>query len=258
MNNLNSKNENFTNVNNKKKNNALNIFFSVLKGIKIFILSMFILIAIACGSLGGIMLYIIKESPRIDTSKIRDLMKETSVILDSEGNELTKVETSEYRTYVHLNEIPKNLINAFIAVEDERFYLHNGVDPIGIGKSILDNVKSRSIVRGGSTIAQQLARNLYLKPDQVFERKIKEAYLAVILTDELSKDGVLEAYLNKVFMGQNSYGVQAAAETYFSKDVKDLTLAESAAQMSMILHQDFLFQTSTCSIPRVYLSTTIL
>lgn len=234
MNNLNSKNENFTNINNKKKNNALNIFFSVLKGIKIFILSMFILIAIACGSLGGIMLYIIKESPRIDTSKIRDLMKETSVILDSEGNELTKVETSEYRTYVHLNEIPKNLINAFIAVEDERFYLHNGVDPIGIGKSILDNVKSRSIVRGGSTIAQQLARNLYLKPDQVFERKIKEAYLAVILTDELSKDGVLEAYLNKVFMGQNSYGVQAAAETYFSKDVKDLTLAESAALAGIV------------------------
>lgn len=200
------------------------------KGFKIFILVLLMIAIIGAGVLGGIVLAIAKDAPEINTQNIDSLLNQTSYIYDQDGNLLEKIQSSEneYRAIVKIDDIPKHLKDAFIAIEDERFEDHIGIDFIGIAKSAIDNIKAGEIVRGGSTITQQLARNLYLTLDQTWTRKIQEAYLALQLEKELTKDQILEAYLNRIFLGQGAYGVQAAAQTYFSKDVQDLTIAESA------------------------------
>ncbi len=125
--------------------------------------------------------------------------------------------------------MPQHLIDAFISIEDERFYEHHGVDPRGgIVSSALENIKAGKIVRGASTITQQLVKNVTDMKEKKMSRKITEAYLALQMERVLHKDQILEAYLNRNFFGQNAYGVQEAAQTYFSKDVGDLTIAESA------------------------------
>lgn len=206
-------------------------FLNVLK----YLFLIFVIISVFIGGWFGLsILSVIDQSPKIDASKIEETMAQTSEILDSEGNLIEKVQTTEYREVVKLSDIPASLCDAFVAVEDERFYVHKGVDPIGIGSAMLDNVSHGRIVRGASTIAQQLARNIYLNDDKTYVRKIKEAYMALQLTEQLGRQGVLEAYMNTVFLGQNAYGVQAAAETYFSKNINDLTIAESAALAGIV------------------------
>lgn len=198
------------------------------KKLKIFLLILFLLIVTAIGAVGGIVIAIAKDAPKIDPTNIDSILSQTSFILDPEGNEIEKIQTQEYRTVVDLDKIPKNLQNAFIAIEDERFRSHIGIDPKGIVKSTIDNIRAGAIVRGASTITQQLARNLYLNNDVKWDRKIKEAYLALQIEKVLTKDQILEAYLNRIYLGQGAYGVQGAAQTYFSKNVEDLTLAQCA------------------------------
>lgn len=204
------------------------------KRLKIFFITIFMLAVIGIGAVGGIVLAIAKDAPEINPSNMDSLLTQTSVILDQEGNLLEKIQTEEYRTVVSINKMPKHLKDAFISIEDERFEKHIGVDVIGIVKSAIDNIKAGEIVRGGSTITQQLARNLYLTLDQNWTRKIQEAYLALQMEKELSKDQILEGYLNRIFLGQGAYGVQEAAQTYFSKNVEDLTLAESAVLAGIV------------------------
>lgn len=203
--------------------------FTFGKLIKILILVIFICFALLMGAIGGISVNIARSAPEVNPKSINTLLNENSVIVDSKGEVLEKIQTEEFRTIISVKEMPKALQDAFVSVEDERFYTHIGIDPIGIGTSILENVRAGGIVRGASTITQQLARNLYLTGDQTLERKIREAYLAVQLNATLSKEQVLEAYLNRIYLGQGAYGVEAAAQTYFSKSAKDLTLGECAA-----------------------------
>lgn len=203
--------------------------FNLLKYIKIFFLLILIIGAILGGFLGGAVLAVIKETPPVDLSKIGDTLSENSTIVDASGNLLEKIETVEYREVVSSEQIPQHVKDAFVAIEDERFYEHSGVDIIGITKSLLDNIVAGDFVRGGSTITQQIAKNLYLSNEKTLDRKIKEAYIALKMNESLTKDEVLEIYLNRVFLGQNAYGVQAAADTYFSKDVSELTIREAAA-----------------------------
>lgn len=201
----------------------------IIYKLKCFIVILVMFGIFVAGWLSMSVISVLENTQRIDASNINNLMAQTSEILDSDGNLIEKVRTREYREMVHLTDIPSSLCDAFISVEDERFYVHNGVDPIGISSAMISNISHGRIVRGASTIAQQLARNIYLDDDKTYTRKIKEAYMALQLTEQLGRQGVLEAYMNTVFLGQNAYGVQAAAETYFSKNVKDLTIAESAA-----------------------------
>ena len=189
---------------------------------------------IFAGMVGGAVIEVMKTAPKIDANSIKYEMSQNSTIVDENGNEVDSIATSEYRQIVDYNEIPEDLKNAFVAVEDERFYKHNGIDPLSIVGSALENIKAGSIVRGGSTITQQLARNTYLSNDQTFERKIREIYLALEIEKYLEKDEILGAYLNRVFMGQNSFGVQAAAKTYFNKDVSDLNLAQCATLAGIV------------------------
>jgi penicillin-binding protein 1A len=134
----------------------------------------------------------------------------------------------ERRTLVPLNEIPVDLQNATIAIEDNHFFRHWGIDISGIARAILSNLKAGHIVEGGSTITQQLAKVLFLTPEKKLIRKIKELIIAVQLEREYSKEEVLWLYLNQIYFGHGAYGVQAAAQLYFGKDVQDLTLDECA------------------------------
>ena len=211
----------------KKTNNKKEVKKEKSK-LKIFLLTLLVVIVISIGAITGIVVAIVKDAPEIEPTNIDALLNQTSFILDENGKVIEKVQTQEYRTIVDLEKIPNHLQDAFVAIEDERFEKHMGVDPKGIMSAVIDNIKARSTVRGASTITQQLARNLYLTNEKKLDRKIKEAYIALQLEKALTKDQILEAYLNRIYLGQGAYGVQEASQTYFSKNVEDLTIGESA------------------------------
>jgi penicillin-binding protein 1A len=129
---------------------------------------------------------------------------------------------------VSLASLPPHVAHAFLAAEDRRFYRHGPIDMIGIARSAWANLSAGEVVQGGSTLTQQLAKTIFLKPDQTLKRKLQEAVLARRLERRLGKDAVLELYLNRIFFGANAYGLQAASETYFGKSAAQLTLAEAA------------------------------
>lgn len=142
---------------------------------------------------------------------------------------------SEIATYgdikgqnITISTLPDHLIHAVLAIEDRRFYNHFGLDPIGLARAMLANIHHGRVVQGGSTITQQLAKNLFLTHERTFKRKIQEAMLAIWLEHTLSKDEILGAYLNNVYMGAGAYGIDAAAQTYFNTKPEALTLTQSA------------------------------
>lgn len=214
------------------KRNLNNTLLSVSKKIfQVLLLFLFVLgiiVTIIGAMLGISMVKVAEKSPDIDPNNILLSLNENSRIYDKDGKLIESIALDEYRELLKHKDIPKHLLDAIVAIEDERFYKHIGIDPIGIIRAIIQNMKSSNIVEGGSTITQQLVKNVYLTNEVKWDRKIKEMYLALKVEKTLSKDQILEAYLNRVFLGQHAYGVEAAAQTYFSKSAKDLTLAESA------------------------------
>jgi penicillin-binding protein 1A len=130
--------------------------------------------------------------------------------------------------YVTLEALPVNLIDAVLATEDRRFYQHFGVDPVGLARAAIANLRAGEIVQGGSTITQQLAKNLFLDPDRTWQRKLQELLLALSLEVRLSKHQILELYLNRAYFGFGAYGIEAAARRYFGKRPEGLTLAQAA------------------------------
>lgn len=147
-------------------------------------------------------------------------------VFTSDGVEIGQF-GAERRTFVRHDDVPKLLREAVVAVEDVRFYEHGGVDARGIARALFSNI-TRGRHEGASTITQQVARNVFLSHDRTLERKLKEAMLALKLEHALSKDQILELYLNQIYLGQRSYGFAAAAQTYFGKKISDLTLGEIA------------------------------
>lgn len=152
----------------------------------------------------------------------------SSHIYDANGNELANIHAEQNRVPVKIDKVPEHLKDAFIAVEDVRFYEHAGVDPKGIVRAVIANVTNKGVSEGGSTITQQLAKNAYLTQDRTLKRKVQEVFLALQLERKYTKDEILELYLNQIYFGQGAYGVQAAAKTYFGKNVEDLDLNECA------------------------------
>ncbi|MDD7761733.1 MAG: PBP1A family penicillin-binding protein [Firmicutes bacterium] len=177
---------------------------------------------------------IMQEVPTVDTTLINSDLNQTSTIYDQNGNLIEKVQSAEYRTMVGIEKMPKNLINAFVAMEDERFYEHIGFDPIGILASIRDSFTTGGRMRGGSTITQQLVKNTFLSGERKLQRKLTEIVMAVDIEKRLSKEQIIEAYLNRISLGQNAYGVEEAAQTYFSKSVDELNLAECAMLAAIV------------------------
>ena len=152
---------------------------------------------------------------------------EPMVVYDAKGNIIAEL-GAERRYPVSIEQMPPYVYQAVVAVEDARFYEHSGIDPWGIMRAMVSNIKAGRMVEGGSTLTQQLVKVIYLSPERKLKRKIKEAIIAYRLDKELSKEKILELYLNQVNFGRGAYGIQAAAINYFGKDVKDLTIAEAA------------------------------
>ncbi len=149
-------------------------------------------------------------------------------VFDVNGKLITVLHAVENRLPVPLTKIPKDLQNAFIALEDNRFYQHGGVDPRAILRAVWINVAAGGVSEGGSTITQQLAKNALLTQDRTWKRKVQEVLLAFQIEKQYTKKEILELYLNQIYFGAGAYGVEAAAQTYFGKSVDKLTLAESA------------------------------
>ncbi|HLI22791.1 MAG TPA: PBP1A family penicillin-binding protein, partial [Stellaceae bacterium] len=163
-----------------------------------------------------------------DTSDLTVAQRKPSITLLASDGSLIATYGDLFGEPVRLEEIPRYLPDAVIATEDRRFYSHFGVDPIGLARAAFANLRAGHVVQGGSTITQQLAKNLFLTPDRTFTRKIQETLLALWLEHKFSKQQILEIYLNRVYLGAGTYGVDAAARRYFGKSARDVTLYEAA------------------------------
>jgi penicillin-binding protein 1A len=161
-------------------------------------------------------------------------LPQTSLVFDSRGSLITSLHAGENRTLVPFDRIAETLRNAVVAMEDERFYQHRGVDAKAVIRAAVANASSGHIVQGGSTITEQLVKNLITGGDRTLARKIREARLAFQLEKEYPKDEILSMYLNTVYFGQGSYGAEAAAQTYFSKPAAELSLPEAALLAGVI------------------------
>ncbi|MDY3740764.1 MAG: penicillin-binding protein 1A [Selenomonadaceae bacterium] len=205
---------------NRPRNNSKSggIGKRVFLGVLIIVLVM--VLGVGCGFLTATM------NTREDLADVRP--PASSQIYDINGNELANIHAEENRVPVSIRQIPKDLQNAFVAVEDNRFYDHIGVDPKGILRAVVSNITSKEVAEGGSTITQQLAKNAYLTQERTMKRKIQEVFLALRLEQQYTKQEILELYLNQIYFGQGAYGVQAAAKTYFGKDVSELDTNECA------------------------------
>lgn len=199
------------------------------KRMKIVIISLLSLVGLGIFSIGGVVVYIYSLSRELpSTSEISSFKyNEPLVVYDATGKVIAEL-GPERRYPVTMDIIPEYMGQAVVAVEDARFYEHSGVDFLGIARAFFVNLKAGRVVEGGSTLTQQLVKIIYLNPEKKLRRKIKEAILAYRIDNYLTKEQVLELYLNQVNFGRGAYGVQAAAINYFGKNVSELTLAEAA------------------------------
>lgn len=178
------------------------------------------------GSIYGLYRYVEPQLP--DVATLKDVRLQIPMQIYSAEGELIAQYGEKRRIPLTLNQIPPVMVKAFIATEDSRFYEHHGIDPIGIFRAASIALFSGHASQGASTITQQLARNFFLSPERTLVRKIKEAFLAIRIEQMLSKDEILELYLNKIYLGYRAYGVGAAAQVYFGKTVDQLSLSEMA------------------------------
>ncbi len=166
---------------------------------------------------------------KLDADKLINYNPATSsVILDSKGKKIAYIFKGQHRLYATYDEMPGYLVEALVAIEDTRFFEHNGVNPDAIIRAALRNFKAGHKVEGGSTLTQQLVKNTILSNERSYSRKIKEAILSMKIENELTKEQILERYLNEMFFGHGYYGVKTAAKGYFHKELDELTLKESA------------------------------
>ncbi|WP_375509974.1 transglycosylase domain-containing protein [uncultured Nostoc sp.] len=170
-----------------------------------------------------------------DVRQLRNFFpSETTYIYDVKGKLLTSIHGEANREVVPLDRISPNLKRAVLASEDSHFYDHHGINPTGVGRAVVVNAVAGGVKEGGSTVTMQLVKNLFLSRKRAFTRKLAEAVLAIRLEQILTKDQILEMYLNQVYWGHNNYGVQTAARSYFNKSAEYLSLGESAMMAGLI------------------------
>lgn len=200
--------------------------FKIAKPVKLILIAIFLLFWTGLLALVGSYFYINSTLPKVETLADYRPPIVTRVFSD-DGTQVAEF-SKERRILAPVSRLPKQLIQAFVAAEDANFYQHSGIDFTSILRASLKNIMAGGIVQGGSTITQQITKGLLLTPEKKFSRKFKEAILAWRIEKALSKDDILYLYLNQIFLGHGSYGVQSAAENYFDKNVEELTLAECA------------------------------
>ncbi|TAM98374.1 MAG: hypothetical protein EPN45_17705 [Rhizobiaceae bacterium] len=180
------------------------------------------------GAAGSVVMLALAQPAFYDTTRDWRNQGDFAVtFLDRYGNEIGQRGLIQ-RDSVPVDQMPDYLIEAVLATEDRRFFDHFGIDFIGLFRALTENVRADSVVQGGSTITQQLAKNLFLSNQRTIERKIKEAFLSVWLECNLTKKQILQLYLDRVYMGGGTFGITAAADFYFGKNIKDVSLAEAA------------------------------
>ena len=207
----------------RKRPFLLEVLFNALK------LLLFALIVMGFGGLGlmyGVGKAYVDSTPLLEVSQLTRSDR-TSYLYDMNGDEITNLTSMEYRDWADFNEIPDILKNAFVSIEDVRFYKHQGVDFKRVFSAALE-ILGNSNSSGGSTITQQLIKNKVLGTQRTYKRKMQEAYLAIQLEKVVDKDQILEAYLNDIYLGGSNYGVKAAAKDYFGKELSELTIRECA------------------------------
>lgn len=202
-----------------------------MKFIKRLFIFTLICIFLGIGTIFGFYLYVKPELP--DVATLKDVKLQTPMQVFSQDGKLISQFGEKRRIPVAYDDIPQHLIEALIATEDSRFYDHPGIDPIGITRAAVVVALSGSAKQGASTITQQLARNFFLSNEKKIMRKIKEIFIAIHIEQLLSKEEIMELYVNKIFLGYRSYGFGAAAQTYFGKELKDLSLSEIAILAGM-------------------------
>ncbi len=192
-----------------------------------YVLAAFLsLIVLGAVAAAGLYLSLEPQLPSVET--LRDIRLQQPLRIYTADEELI-AEFGEYRREpVAYEDIPERLRDAFIAAEDENFHAHHGVDPLGMARAVLYLVQHQEIGPGGSTITMQVARNFFLSREQTYLRKLNEILLALRIERELSKEEILELYVNKIYLGQRAYGIGAAARIYYNSDVADLDLAQMA------------------------------
>lgn len=176
---------------------------------------------------GGIFVIVIAHDLP-DINNLQDDTKQRGIRIVSEDGTLVATFGEIYGETIPYEQLPKTLIEAVLATEDRRFFAHGGVDMLGIARAVFANARAGKVVQGGSTITQQLAKNMFLTPERTLKRKLQEAILAFYLEGRYRKQEIMAIYLNRVYLGAGAYGVDAAARRYFDKSARDLTLPESA------------------------------
>lgn len=211
----------------KKKNKKKKMVKRVILGI---LAVLFIVGGIYAGPKAFAILRMSRIAKAFVDSSTASTFKEskTTLVYDTNGNELCKIKSSKDMYYVDFSDIPLTLDNAFVVMEDRDFYNHDGIDYKAIVRAAIVNQKSNEIAQGASTITQQLARNIFLTQEVTWQRKIEEIFIAWGLEKKYSKEQILEFYLNNIYFGNGYYGVEAAAKGYFNKSVSQLTLSEQA------------------------------
>lgn len=193
------------------------------RGVWLFVLRLFF----AGFIVGGLILaYFVAQLP--DISALNTIKKQQGITIEAADGRVVANYGDVYGTYLTYDQLPKSLVTAVIATEDRRFFEHHGVDLFGIARAMVTNFRRGHMVQGGSTVTQQVAKNVFLSPDRTFERKLQEMLLAFWLEARFTKKEIMAIYLNRVYLGAGTYGVDAASRRYFNKSGSDLSLYESA------------------------------
>ncbi|MGP8153898.1 MAG: penicillin-binding protein 1A [Smithella sp.] len=194
----------------------------------LFTLFLGVIVVVLLVTVGGTIAYyaFTLDLPGIDA--LKDYRPSIASRVYDDNNQLIDEFFLEDRKLVRIAEVPKIVIHAFVAAEDSRFYEHKGVDILGISRAVLKNFEAGHIIQGGSTITQQVAKMMYLSPEKKYTRKLKEAILAYKIDKYLNKDEILNLYLNQIYLGHGTYGIESASLGYFGKSAKDLKLQEAA------------------------------
>ncbi|NCY25250.1 MAG: hypothetical protein EBX37_10420, partial [Alphaproteobacteria bacterium] len=169
-----------------------------------------------------------------DIDELNTFKKAPSILVKAENGAIVGSFGDIYGEYIKFSEFPTSLVDAVVATEDRNFYHHFGVDPLGLARAMFVNMRAGHVVQGGSTITQQVAKNVFLTPERSFLRKLKEMLLAIKLEARYSKKDILSIYLNRVYLGAGSYGVDAASRRYFDKSARELSLSESAIMAGLL------------------------
>ena len=210
-------------IKNRARRRPLAVIGRIFKWI---LITAVVLMAVGAAVIGAVYYQLSRDLPKI--ASLKDYHPPVITTVYSDDNRKIGEFFKERRIVVPLSNIPIQLQQAFIAAEDSRFYKHQGIDWFGVVRAFLKNIEAGTIVQGGSTITQQVTKSFLLSPERSYERKIKEAILAYRIDKAFTKEEVLFLYLNQIYLGHGAYGVEAAAENYFGKSVRELNLAECA------------------------------